>query len=77
MSELESLRARVVYGIKEELVELVRVRGIGRVRARALYKNGIKTLDDLASVPVEKLAKIDKIGPVNAENIKTHLKNVR
>lgn len=77
MSELEALRARVAYGIKAELVDLVRVRGIGRVRARALYKNGIKTLEDLAAVPVEKLAKIDKIGPVIAENIKTHLKIVR
>src|SRR5579875_566358 len=77
MTELDVLRARVVYGIKEELADLVRVRGIGRIRARILYKNGIKNLDDLASIPVEKLAKIDKIGPVIAENIKTHLKKIR
>ena len=77
MGELEALRARVAYGIKEELVDLVRVKGIGRVRARSLYKSGIKSLDELASVPVEKLAKIDKIGPLIAENIKTQLKKVR
>lgn len=77
MEELAVLRSRVGYGIKEELVDLVRVRGIGRVRARALFKNGIKTLEDLESVPLEKLAKIDKIGPVIAENIKTQLKKVR
>ncbi len=77
MSELGILQTRVSYGIKEELVDLVKVRGIGRVRARLLYKNGISTLEELASIPVEKLAKIDKIGPVIAENIKTQLKKVR
>ncbi|MDE1830049.1 MAG: DEAD/DEAH box helicase [Thaumarchaeota archaeon] len=77
MEELVILQTRVAYGIKEELVDLVKVRGIGRIRARLLYKNGIKTRDELESIPVEKLAKIDKIGPVIAENIKTQLKKVR
>ncbi len=77
IDELDILRTRIIYGIKEELVDLVKVRGIGRIRARLLYKNGIKTLDDLASISVEKLAKIDKIGPIIAENIKTELKKIR
>ncbi len=77
LSEIDVLRSRILYGIKEELVDLVRIKGIGRVRARILFKNGIKTTADLASMPVEKLAKIDKIGPVIAENIKTHLKKIR
>jgi len=37
LEELNSLRLRVKYGIKAELVDLVRLRGIGRVRARMLY----------------------------------------
>ncbi len=77
IDELDILRIRITYGIKEELVDLVKVRGIGRIRARLLYKNGIKTLDELASISVEKLAKIDKIGQVIAENIKTELKKIR
>ncbi|MDE1764310.1 MAG: RNA helicase, partial [Thaumarchaeota archaeon] len=77
LDELDVLRTRIVYGIKEDLVELVKVRGIGRIRARLLYKNGIRTLDELSSIPAEKLAKIDKIGPVIAENIKTQLKKIR
>jgi len=77
LEEIDALRARIAYGIKEELVELVKVRGIGRVRARILFKNGIKTLDELATTPIERLAKIDKIGPVIAENIKTQLKKIR
>ncbi len=77
MEELNVLRTRVMYGIKEELADLVRVRGIGRIRARILYKNGIKNIGELALIPVEKLAKIDKIGLRIAENIKTQLKKVR
>jgi len=77
LTEIDSIRSRVTYGIKEELVDLVQVKGIGRVRARVLFKNGIKTREDLTSISVEKLAKIDKIGPIIAENIKTHLKKIR
>ncbi|MDE1769693.1 MAG: DEAD/DEAH box helicase [Thaumarchaeota archaeon] len=77
LNEIDSLRSRIKYGIKEELVDLVRIKGIGRVRARILFKNGIKTTQDLTEISAEKLSKIDKIGPVIAENIKTHLKKIR
>ena len=77
LAEVDNLRSRISYGIKEELVDLVKVKGIGRVRARILFKNGIRTREDLATTPIEKLAKVDKIGPVIAENIKTHLKKIR
>ncbi len=77
LEELGNLRKRIVYGIKEELLELVRVKGIGRVRARTLYKHGIKNLDDLAKIPVNKLAEIDKIGSTLADNIKSELRKVR
>ncbi|WP_316504216.1 DEAD/DEAH box helicase [Nitrosopumilus sp.] len=77
LEELGNLRQRVVYGIKEELIDLVRVKGIGRVRARILFKHGIKNLDDLTKIPVNKLAEIDKIGPTIADNIKSELRKVR
>jgi len=77
LEELENLRRRIVYGIREELLELVKVKGIGRVRARVLFKHKIKTLEDLAKIPVNKLAEIDKIGLTLADNIKSELKKVR
>jgi len=77
LEEFENLRRRIVYGIREELLELVKVKGIGRVRARVLFKHKIKTLDDLAKIPVNKLAEIDKIGLTLADNIKSELKKVR
>ena len=77
LEELGDLRKRIVYGIREELLDLVRVKGIGRVRARALYKHGIKTLDDLRKIPVNKLADIDKIGSTIADKIKDESRKVR
>lgn len=77
LEELAVLRKRIDYGIKEELSELVKIKGIGRVRARRLYTHGIKTLDDLKKIPVENLARIDKIGSTLADNIKSQLKKVR
>ena len=77
LEELGDFRNRIVYGIREELLDLVRVKGIGRVRARILYKHKIKNLDDLAKIPVNKLAEIDKIGSTIADNIKAELRKVR
>ena len=77
LEELDDLRQRIVYGIKDELLHLVRIKGIGRVRARILYKHKIKNLNDLAKIPVNKLAEIDKIGSTLADKIKSELRKVR
>ena len=77
LEELDMLRRRISYGIREELLDLVKIKGIGRVRARKLFKNGIRNLDDLSSIPVKKLAEIDKIGSTLADNIKSQLRKGR
>ena len=77
IEELDDLRNRIVYGIREELLDLVRVKGVGRVRSRILFKHGIKNLDDLRKIPVNKLGEIDKIGSTIADNIKAELRKVR
>ncbi|MFB5645491.1 MAG: helix-hairpin-helix domain-containing protein, partial [Nitrosopumilaceae archaeon] len=77
LDELDIIRKRVKYGIREELIELVKVKGIGRIRARKLFKHGIKNLDDLSATPVKKLAEIDKIGSTLADNIKSQLRKGR
>ncbi len=74
LEELGQLRLRIIYGIREELLDLVRIKGIGRIRARILYNNGIKNRSDLAEIPVERLSRIDKIGIVLANNIKAELR---
>ena len=77
LEELDTLRKRIIYGIRDELLDLVKIKGIGRIRARTLYKHGIKNLDDLSAIPVKKLAEIDKIGSTLADNIKSQLRNVK
>lgn len=77
LEELDILRKRIIYGIREELIDLVKIKGIGRIRARKLYNHGIKTLDDLSKIPVKKLAEIDKIGSTLADNIKSQLQKGR
>ncbi|MBW9141113.1 MAG: DEAD/DEAH box helicase [Candidatus Aramenus sp.] len=44
---LLTLNKRVKDGIKEELIPLVQIPGVGRKRARLLYSNGIKRPEDV------------------------------
>jgi helicase len=62
------LRTRVAYGISDELFSLVSIKGIGRVRARKLYNNGILSYEDVMNSPTNKLASI--LGPGIAKKIK-------
>jgi helicase len=73
VSDVNDLLIRVQNGCKEELLNLVTLKGIGRVRARALYHEGFKTVNDLRNVPVERLAKIKAIGTAVAKNIKQQI----
>jgi len=45
-------------GIRRELLPLVRLRGIGRVRARRLFNNGIQTPDAILEAGVEQVTRI-------------------
>ncbi len=45
--DINDVRVRLRYGIKDELLDLVRLQQIGRVRARALYNNGIRSVAEL------------------------------
>ena len=49
------------------------MKGIGRVRARAIYNEGFKTINDLRGVPLNRIAKIKTIGEAIAKNIKRQI----
>lgn len=68
--DISDLILRIQYGCKKELLNLVSLRGIGRVRARALYREGFRTIRALRTVPVERIASIKTIGKTLAESIK-------
>src|SRR2546426_8012084 len=70
---LTRLMIRIQYGIKEELLDLVQLRGVGRVRARALFGRGLKTLRELQKANPGDLARIPAIGPALATRIAEQL----
>ncbi|MHC1605603.1 MAG: DEAD/DEAH box helicase [Candidatus Methanofastidiosia archaeon] len=65
------LMLRLKHGIKEELLDLTSVRGIGRVRARKLHNLNIKKRGDLRKAPLQKLERI--LGKKIALNVKKEL----
>ena len=52
---LDDLSLRVRYGVGEELLDLVRLRGVGRVRARALHSAGFIDREALRSAPFDRV----------------------
>ncbi len=56
--QAKRLQRRIKHGIKEELLSLCKVRGIGRVRARKLFNAGIKTAEQLQMMEKEEVKRI-------------------
>ena len=70
---LKDLVTRVEFGIKPELLPLVKIRGIGRIRARILFDAGYTTPRKVKRASVAHLAKFPKFGEKIAHNIKKEL----
>nr|MDO8134365.1 ATP-dependent DNA helicase [Candidatus Njordarchaeum guaymaensis] len=66
---VSDVRERVTEGVKEELLELVKLKGIGRVRARMLFNAGFKTIRDLRNSKPSQLLSIPTIGPEVAKSV--------
>ncbi|MBI2135234.1 hypothetical protein HYU09_04540 [Candidatus Woesearchaeota archaeon] len=56
--EIVKLRLRLRHGVKEELLPLIRLHDIGRVRARKLFANRIKDVKDVKDADLMKLSQI-------------------
>ena len=66
--ELVRLRIRVKNGVKEELLPLLKLKGIGRVRARRMFGHGIKNLGDVKKIDLATLSQI--LGKAIGEDVK-------
>lgn len=75
LPEIAKLRFRIKHGIKSELIPLVQLEGIGRIRARALYKAGITSVTEIDKISESKLGSIPKIGVKLAKKLKNQIKN--
>jgi len=71
IKEIVKLRLRMRYGVKEELLPLVRLENIGRVRARILFRNRLKDLKDVKSADLTTLTQL--LGEKTALGIKKQL----
>ena len=68
--ELFALRTRVKHGVSKKLLPLVRLKGIGRVRAQVLYNSGFTTQAKLKRANLRQLTSLPLIGPRLSKSIK-------
>jgi helicase len=73
LEQLTKLVVRVEKGVKPELLSLVKLEGVGRARARVLYNNNLKTIDDIKQVPIAQLTALPMFGPQLAKKIKEEI----
>ncbi len=67
LREIRKVRLRVQDGVKEELLPLLKLKGIGRVRGRKLYSNSIRDLGDVKKAGLATLSQI--LGKAIAEDV--------
>lgn len=71
LKDIRKLRVRMLYGIKPELMQLVKLKDIGRVRSRKLFNAGFKALDDLRNASLQSISAA--VGQTVAANVKRQL----
>jgi helicase len=65
------LLERVTKGIKRELLSIVKLEGIGRVRGRAMYNAGYQTVEDIKHANMDDLIKL--LGNALAKKVKVQV----
>ncbi len=73
---LIELRTRVKHGVSKKLLPLVRLKGIGRVRAQVLFNSGYTTVAKLKRADLRQLTALPLIGPRLAKSIKEQVGGV-
>ncbi|MCW4049502.1 MAG: helix-hairpin-helix domain-containing protein, partial [Candidatus Bathyarchaeota archaeon] len=73
---LRELRDRVKHGVSKKLLPLVRLKGIGRVRAQVLYNSGLTSVAELKRADLRQLTALPLIGPRLAKTIKEQVGGV-
>jgi helicase len=76
LAEVDTLRRRIKYGARPELLSLLKISGIGRVRARSLFNGGITSVKDILEVDEKHMARIPNIGVIMARRIKKETANL-
>jgi helicase len=58
MKDIAKLRFRLKYGAKEELIPLLQLKNIGRIRARKMFDNRIRDIADVKRVDMTTLSQL-------------------
>jgi len=74
VSVISKLRKRIKYGVREELLHLTELKGIGRVRARKLFNSNLTSVSLIKKTELNSLAGI--LGKETAFKIKKQLGQV-
>ena len=70
LTPISRLMERVKHGVKFELLPLVKLEGVGRIRGRMLHNAGLTDIEALKQASLSRLASIPLIGPQTARKIK-------
>ena len=80
LKSIDILRRRVGHGVTEDLLEIVEIPGIGRIRASILKRYGYASLNRLAKASITSLTSLPGIGEVLAKRLieyaKRHIKEI-
>jgi len=71
LKEILKLRVRLKNGVREELLPLLKLKGIGRVRARRMFRNRIKDLGGVKKADLVSLSQI--VGKSAAVSVKKQM----
>ena len=71
LTPIKKARIRVKNGVKEELLPLIRLKGVGRVRARKLWTSNLRSVNELKKAPLPVLERI--LGEVIAKQVTEQL----
>ncbi|MCL6015161.1 MAG: helix-hairpin-helix domain-containing protein, partial [Candidatus Thermoplasmatota archaeon] len=66
---LDVLSLRLKEGVRDDIMSLISIPGVGRVRARRLYENGFKKPSDIAKSTIQSIAILRGFSKTLAENI--------
>jgi len=73
LPQIIDIRNRIEKGVKKELLPLVSLDGIGRIRGRILFNAGFTTTADLKRAPLKELTNLPMIGSTVAKRIKEQI----
>jgi len=73
LSRVLEVRERIEKGVKKELLQIVSIKGVGRVRGRMLFNAGFTSIKNLKEASIEEIASVPTLGSSLAKSIKEYV----